>query len=550
MEADSSYNGWNGTLVGGPTWVTGEINNAVSLNGSSQYVTLPAGVVNGFQDFTISAWVNLHAASPWSRIFDFGSGTTSYMFLTPANGATGTVRFAMTTSGSGGEQQINGTSALPTGAWTHVAVTVSGNLGILYVNGVEVGRNSALTLTPASLGSTTQNWIGRSQYSADPYLNGRVDEFRIVNRALTAGQIAALVSLPSAPSVLAATPGNNQITLSWNAVSGATSYNVKRASVSGGPYTAVAWNTTGTSYVDTGLTQGTTYYYVFTAINGVAESGPSAEISAAPLLPPTAPTGLTAAAGNAQVTLSWTPVSGATGYIVQRAPTSNGAYATIASPTTTSYTDTGLTNGTSYYYVVSAVNAGGMSANYSTEVSATPMTPPATPMGLTVTTGDTQATLSWTASPGAASYTIERSGTSSGPYTSVASGVKTTSYTDNGLTNGATYYYVVLAENVGGSSAINSQVSAIPSVPLSATEKASPAIVLSDTGANATASLTVSSSVVGHTYQMQFNVDLVNGTWQNIGSSQVGTGGAIQISTPVNISTTPRCFYRILIQRQ
>jgi hypothetical protein len=147
--------------------------------------------VSSLIDFTISTWVNLDAASGWSRIFDFGSGITSNMFLTPANGATGTVRFAITTSGGGGEQQINGTSALPTGAWTHVAVTLSGNLGILYVNGVEVGRNEALTLTPMSLGSTTQNWIGRSQYP-DPYLDGRVDDFRIYDNALPASDVLAL----------------------------------------------------------------------------------------------------------------------------------------------------------------------------------------------------------------------------------------------------------------------------------------------------------------------------------------------------------------------
>ena len=113
------------------------------------------------------------------------------MFLTPRS-STGTARFAITTSGSGGEQRINAPAALPTGAWTHVAVTLAGGVGILYVNRAEVARTSALTLTPASLGSTTQNWIGRSQYSGDPYLDGAVDDFRIYSRALSASEIAAL----------------------------------------------------------------------------------------------------------------------------------------------------------------------------------------------------------------------------------------------------------------------------------------------------------------------------------------------------------------------
>jgi hypothetical protein len=111
------------------------------------------------------------------------------MFLVPSAGST--ARFAITSSGAGGEQRINAPSALPTGAWTHVAVTVGGGVGILYVNGVEVARNSAMTLTPSSLGSTTQNWIGRSQYSGDPYLDGAVDSFRVYSRVLTASEVNA-----------------------------------------------------------------------------------------------------------------------------------------------------------------------------------------------------------------------------------------------------------------------------------------------------------------------------------------------------------------------
>src|SRR5207245_10221200 len=87
--------------------------------------------------------------------------------------------------------------------------------------------------------------------------------------------------------------------------------------------------------------------------------------------PPAPPTNVTATAGNAQVTLGWSASSGATGYNVKRSTVSGGPYTTVNSPTTTGYTDSGLTNGTTYYYVVTAVNAGGESAN-SSQVSATP----------------------------------------------------------------------------------------------------------------------------------------------------------------------------------
>ncbi len=90
--------------------------------------------------------------------------------------------------------------------------------------------------------------------------------------------------------------------------------------------------------------------------------------------PPTAPTGLAATAGNMQVALSWTASSGATSYNVKRGTANGGPYPTVLPATTTSYTDTTVTNGTAYYYVVSAVNSGGESAN-SSQVSATPAGP-------------------------------------------------------------------------------------------------------------------------------------------------------------------------------
>ena len=181
------------------------------------------------------------------------------------------------------------------------------------------------------------------------------------------------VTVPAAPTGLQATAGNGQVALTWNSSAGATSYNVQRSTTSGGPYSATASPTTN-SYTDTGLTNGTTYYYVVSASNSAGESPNSAQVIATPNAPPAAPTGLSATAGNAQVSLSWIASAGATSYNVQRSTTSGGPYTSIASPTTTSYTDTGLTNGTPYYYVVSAVNSAGQSAN-STQVSATPSAP-------------------------------------------------------------------------------------------------------------------------------------------------------------------------------
>src|SRR5208337_4391402 len=133
-----------------------------------------------------------------------------------------------------------------------------------------------------------------------------------------------------------------------NASSGTTSYNVKRSTTNGGPYTTVASPTTA-SYTNTGLTNGTPYYYVLTAVNTVGESNPSSQATATPTAPvtvPPVPTGLQATAGNAQISLTWNASSGATSYNIKRSTTNGGPYTTIASPATPSYTNSGLTNGT------------------------------------------------------------------------------------------------------------------------------------------------------------------------------------------------------------
>lgn len=144
---------------------------------------------------TIATWVKANSLSDFTRIFDFGTGTGTYMFLTPKVGSN--MRFAITTGGNaaGQEQTIN-VPGLPVGVWKHVTVTLTGNTGIIYVDGVEVGRNNNMTLKPSSLGQTKNNYIGKSQYP-DPYFNGLIDDFRIYSRALSAAEVATLASSTS-----------------------------------------------------------------------------------------------------------------------------------------------------------------------------------------------------------------------------------------------------------------------------------------------------------------------------------------------------------------
>lgn len=259
------------------------------------------------------------------------------------------------------------------------------------------------------------------------------------------------------PTSLTAKAGNSKVILSWNAVTGATGYNVKRSTTAGGPYTTVGANVSTTSYVDTAITNGTTYYYVVTAVNSAAESAKSNEASATPIA---APTNLTAAAGDSQVTLSWTSVTGATNYSVKRSTTAGGPYTTIANNVIgTSYIDNSVTNGTMYYYVVAALNSTAESAN-SNEVFATPIV--SAPINLAAISGNSQVDLSWEGVKTASGYNVKRSITAGGPYTVIAGNVSTNSYVDSAVNNGTTYYYVVTALS-GNSESVNSnEASATP----------------------------------------------------------------------------------------
>lgn len=284
--SDASGNGWNATLVNSPSWVSGIYAGGVRLTAaSSQYLTLPSGIVSGLTDFTVSGWVNVSAFNTWQRIFDFGTGTTNYMFLTTQYTTTAPnsakFRFAIRTP-SVAEQQLSSSVAVGTNAWVHYAVTLSNTTAKLYINGAPVATNAATTLRPSSLGTTTLNYLGKSQW-ADPYLDGSLDDFRIHTRALSAAEIAAAAApSPAAPQELLGAPGDGSVALNWSHENLTSSYSVKRAAARGGPYTTLATGLAGTAYTDTTASNGTTYFYVVTGSNAQGESASSPEAVVTP----------------------------------------------------------------------------------------------------------------------------------------------------------------------------------------------------------------------------------------------------------------------------
>lgn len=246
LDDESGY-GHSAILHGTPSFATGQNGQALVLSGNSandDYVRLSPRLGDS-TDFTFGAWVKWNGGANWQRIFDLGLGTSNYMFLTPSSGS-GTLRFAIRDGGS--DQQLNST-ALPINTWTHVAVTISGNTGKLFVNGQLVNTNTSMTINPVDIG-TTSNYLGKSQFSADPLFGGQLDDVQFLPYALTDAQVASM--LTNAPPQFAlgpitAAPGTQGVAYSGTIAGTATDANghaITYAKVVGPAWLTVAANGT------------------------------------------------------------------------------------------------------------------------------------------------------------------------------------------------------------------------------------------------------------------------------------------------------------------
>ncbi len=470
------FNNFSGTGANGvaPGQMV-EVSGFNAANGTVQATYIERRLPN----WTPSTTVELKGAitsMPTTTTFTINSLTIDHTGITLPDGTT-----------VGSFVKVEGTIPALTGTTLHATMIGSHTEGPQASEGERVeisGLVSNLSGTTFTVNGTTVN---AGTLSLAGVANGvKVEvEGTLKNGVLMASKItveteAPPTTLPAAPTAVTATAGFNQVTVAWGAVSGATSYNIYWSTTSGvTPATGTKISDVVSPYIQTGLTAGTAYYYVVTAVNSIGEGPPSAQVSATPTSVPTvpvAPIGVGAVGGANQVTVSWAAVSGATSYNIYWSTTTGvtTATGTKIAGVTSPYVQTGLTASTTYYYIVTAVNAAGESAP-SVQVSATTSAPPPTvppaPTGVTATGGTNSVTLAWPTVTGATSYNLYWSTTTG---VTTANGTKITGVTSPYLHSRLTatptwlaantpYFYILTAVNAVGESTPSAQATATTS---------------------------------------------------------------------------------------
>ena len=181
---DSTSNMMDAAYCGTPTYMDEHQSGTKSINCKlNSYVQLPYSIADS-EELTVSMWVYLRSSSQWQRLFDFGNDTEHYMFLTPSNGSVMTFGI----KNGGDELTVKTDSKLATNKWKHVAVTIGKNETAIFVDGVKAGSSTGINIRPCDI-RPSLNYIGRSQFAADPYLIAYIDDVRVYNYAQTAEEI-------------------------------------------------------------------------------------------------------------------------------------------------------------------------------------------------------------------------------------------------------------------------------------------------------------------------------------------------------------------------
>ncbi|MCK9410644.1 MAG: fibronectin type III domain-containing protein, partial [Bacteroidetes bacterium] len=331
-------------------------------------------------------------------------------------------------------------------------------------------RTRAAGTTASPLVITTASSDGTTALANGTSYNIQIKAVNVAGDGAASSTTAATpVAVPSAPTITAITPSSGALSVAFSAgfdggsaitsykysTDGGTTFRTRAAGTTASPIVIAFASSDGT----TALVNGTSYDVQILAVNANGDGAPSATTAATPRTTPSAPTNVSGTSGNTQVSLTWTaPSDGGsaiTDYVVEF--NDGSGFATFADGTSTSAaaTVTGLTNGTSYTFRVSAVNAAGTGAISAISAAVTPRTTPGPPTSVSGTSGNTQVSLTWTAptSSGGSAITdyVVQSSPDGSIWTTFADGTSTsTNATVTGLTNGQDYTFRVAAVNAAG----------------------------------------------------------------------------------------------------
>jgi len=340
------------------------------------------------------------------------------------------------------------------------------NFRVVVGSSVYDPNSATITLPSTPLTNVTNtklllNVTNSSGYITDSSGTQTVSNSSVVFRS-------ADTTVPNAPTSLSVTAGDGQATISFtpgsNGGSAITNY---KYSLDGTNFLDFSPSITSSPVTISGLTNGTSYNVYLKAVNARGDSSASTSVSVTPSTTPSAPTSLSATAGDGQATISFTPGSNGGSAITNYKYSLDGTTYTALSPIDSSspITISGLTNGTSYTVYLKAVNARGDSSA-STSVSVTPSTTPSAPTSLTATAGDGQATISFTAgSDGGSAITNYKYSLDGTNYTALSPTDSSSPVTISGLTNGTSYTVYLKAVNSNGDSSASSSVSLTPLAP-------------------------------------------------------------------------------------
>jgi fibronectin type 3 domain-containing protein len=476
--ADASGTGNAGTINGADWSTEGRFGNALDFNGTSDTVRIASSAsLNPGSAMTLSAWIEPTVPQDgWNTILH--RQAENYFLTASGNGAlrpAGGGRFG------GSTLTVEAPTAIPVGTWTYVSVTYAGSTMRLYVNGTEVAsRDVGSGSIPAS---TNPLWIGGNQPFGE-YFEGRIDEVRVYNRALTQAEIQADMTKSILPTVSDTTPppapwglsgapiSSSQINVSWSASpddAEVVGYRLERCQGTGCTNFSQVASPAWIGLNDKGLASSSIYRYRVRAVDQAGNVGPYSSIATvttpggADTTPPSAPTGLTPnVVSTSRIDLTWSASTdnvGVTGYRVERCQGASCTnFAQVGTPTTTDFSNTGLATNTTYRFRVRAVDAAGNLSGYSAIVSGRTLagdtTSPTAPTGLAANPpSPTQVDLAWTASTdnvGVTGYRLERcQGAGCTNFAEIAAPA-TTSYSDIGRLPSTTYRYRVRAADAAG----------------------------------------------------------------------------------------------------